>query len=516
MVQNPPAIRQETSLSGRFVGYLRGAVVRLLGVGLPGFSASGGGIPANPTYNVDRTMAALAENPWVYACVQALATDLAALPLVAETGRGDNREQTSDNPLLTLFENPHPKVSGRRLRRQLVADFKLSGNCYIRVWRDGQGRPIQLGRIPPQAIEAIVGADGEPLAWKLQDKTLSWSDVLHIGDINWPATVALVYGQSPIVPLALGLQVDKDSRKQAGRAAKRGRLEMLLSPKDPYQFLLDQSVRGMSDQYARALEEGHGVYIPNAAMEATALSLTARDGEFLGMRDRTRAEILAVFGVPETRVGAPAANYGTSKQQMRTYGETLLGIAALFDDEFSRLAPPGVRIRHNFAQVEALQTSQTERQARAAVWVASFGMSPRDAARYEGFIDAPIPEDAEGNGSTPAETDENGNPPADEPREEALTATGQVLASLVFGAEALRTADPEDGPNGAEIALREVLRMSLIRHGANPKRAREVAEDAAAVCRMVAEKSPGEDLTEVSAFRYGHAQRILRNAGLDI
>lgn len=513
MVQRAPlAVRPPSSLGSRLRDGVRGWVSKLLGVGITSYSAGGGGSPTEPPYNVDRTMQALASNPWVYACVQAIATDLSGLPLVVEKGTGNNKTQTSDDPILTLFDYPHPKTTGRRLRRQGLGDFKLAGNSYTRVWRDPAGAPIQLGRCPPQIPKPIVGKDGEPLAWDLDGTRLPWTDILHVADISWQATEALVYGQSPITPLALGLQMDRDSRIQVGRSAKRGRLEMMLTPKDPFTHLPAQSVRDIRNEAVASMLAGDGVYVVSDAMEATALSLSPREGEFLGIRDRTRSEILAVMGVPPVRAGEPAANYGTAKQQMRTYWETLQGIAALFDDEYSRLAPMGTRIRHSFAGVEALQTSQTERQARAAIWVATFGMSPRDAARYEGFIDAPVPEGpAPSDAAPPSETDENGNDPADEPQE--LSARDQISAVLTFGAVLLEHAEPDDRA-GAVLALSAALRVTLIRCGASLPRARAVAKDAADLCASVALSTVDTPLNELGAFAIPHAERVLHNAGL--
>lgn len=411
----------------------RAWVIRALGVGLPTLSGSGAPVPTAPQYDVDQTMATMATSPWVWACVQAIVTDLCGLPLVVEQGTGLKRQQTTDHPILRLLEAPSPRVSGRRFRRQLVADLALTGNAYIRVWRDATGRPSMLGRILPGRITALVGADGEVASWRLANGgELTWADVLHISDVSWSQEPELVYGQTPIAPIALGLQVQRDSRRQSGRSARRGRLEMMLTPGSPDVALSEPAVAGLTAAYANATSAGHGLYVVNKQMVATPLTLSARDGEFLGIEDRTRAEVLAVFGVPPVRVSEPAANYGTAKQQMRTYWETLQGRAALIDDELSRLCEPGTRVRHSFASVEALQTSTTERLDRAVKWTHQLGMRPNDAASYEGFVDAPVPNELPEAAAAPAPTTAPA-PPVDEPRELSWTPDDDLL---LFGAMA--------------------------------------------------------------------------------
>lgn len=427
-VPSPGLFVRASNAANLTLSSLTGWVERALGVGLPAFGGSGGGLPTQPTYDPEKELRALVENPWVWACTQAIVTDLASLPLVVERGRGSDRKQLNDHPVLDLLERPSSRCSGIRFRRQLYADLTLTGNAYVRVWRDTAGNPVRLGRILPSRIAAIVDSEGEEIGWRLKatGQVIGWNDVLHISDISWEENRALVFGASPITPLGLGLKIDKDSQKQSGRAARRGRLEMMLSPDSPEVVLNKSSTEAVVASYVRAGEAGDGVYVVNKNIKATPLTLTSRDGEFLGTRDRLRSEVLATMAVPPTRAGEPAANYGTAKQQSRTYWETLIGRAALIDAELSRLCEPGTRVRHSFANAEALQTSLTERQSRAVIWMEKFGMTAAEAAAYEGFVDAPVrdkpPSPAPGNpgpgASASGDEDPNEEDPTDEPRED--------------------------------------------------------------------------------------------------
>lgn len=483
-------------------------ITRLLGVGIPIYVQGSGGTPARSTYSVDRSMSAMAANPWVFTCVQAISTDLSGLPLVAIKGNAPNERQLNEHWLIELLKRPSTKVSGKRFRKQLIADLKQSGNCYIRVYRRSPSeRPYMLGRIPPQAIEPIVAGDGEEVGWKLTrtGAELPWHAVLHVSDVSWEASVSAVLGESPIRPLALGLQVDTDSRKHAGRAAKRGRLDMVLSPKDPEIQLGEKQVRGLVDEYGLAMESGEGVYVANMGIDAQPVSITARDGEFLGISDRTKNEILAVFGVPPVRAGDPAANYGTAKQQMKTYWETLRGLAELIDDELSRLAEPGVRIAHSFERVEALQTSYTERQNRAVVWTEKFGVSPAQAARYEGFIDAPIPanveapqEDTQGaSDRVPNAANDDDSFEADEPRERHANLR-KILTKLSYN---------KAGKDFKRLQATAHVKFALESRGANKDVAYNLAYDFSSVYVETLELFPDDPI---------EASYLLSDRSLDV
>lgn len=499
-------LARQPGLVARARASLVGAVERVLGVGVPIGARSGAPLPVSAPYPVDMSERAFLSNPWVWACIQAISTDLSGLPLVAETGSGADRVQSADHELLYLLDHPHPKVGGRKFRKQLVADL-LGGNSYTRVWRRPDRSPAQLGRIPPDVIQPLVGLDAEEVGWKLTltGETLPWDAVLHVGDISLSSQPDLVLGSSPVQPLALGLQVDRDARRMAGRAAKRGRLEMMLSPNGENARLGEERVKGLVDAYAVATEQGHGIYVPGVGMTATPLSLTARDAEYLGERALSRQEVLAAYGVPETRVGSPAANYGTAREQSRIYWQSLQARAALIDDELSRLAEPGTRIRHDFSSVDALQPSRSERLARVLQLV-SLGMDPNEALRYEGFVDAPFVKPAAARTSAPGTPSSTG---VDEPRKNAAARVGGALR-LVAGLLGQQDEDDES----IKLTAKCLLARTLEDLGA--KNADAVAAEATAWCAE-AVRSVGDDcdnVVDLRAFGGDHVERILRVAGL--
>lgn len=489
-------------------GRLRSTVERALGIGIPIYAGSSG-TSAENDYPVQRDIYAWATNPWVYACVQAIATDLSGVPLVAETGIGSARRQTADHWLLRLLERPNPKLGGRKFRKQLIADMAIHRNCYMRVWRDASGRPYQLARIHPGAIKAVLARDGECIGWDLHrlGQRLAYTEVSHISDISLSDTESHVYGDSPIRPLSLGLQVDADSRKHAGKSAKRGRLEMMLTPADPAIALGKDQIRAITDGYREAVSAGHGLYVVGKGMSAEPMSLNARDAEFLGITDRTRVEVLATFGVPDTRAGGPAPNYGTARQQMRTYWETMQGMAALFDDELSRLADDGVRIRHSFAGVDALQTSRTEQQARGSVWINDYGLSPEQAARYEGFADLPAPAGTPTNQRAPVAPSQDQNPVADQPRRSLIA---RIAERLDIAAGAYDSRGVETG----EAVVRSSVCRVLLNSDVPELLAAGVAERAAELCtESYLALDAHTEVYSLRAFSIEHAAQIADMAG---
>ena len=487
--------------------WVTGTVQRLIAYGLDVYSGRGGAIPVDITYSMEKAIEAPRRNPWVYVCVQAVATDLASLPIVALKGEEPNEEIVADHWLPKLLQKPHPKTPGRKLRKQLYADLRVTGNAYVRVWRDAQGKPFQLARICPDLCKAIVTDDGEIVGWQIGTREpIPYDDVLHMADFSLDyARPEAVYGASPIEPLRLALQVDYDARKQAGRAARRGRLEAIVSPKSDSVILSDEKVQAVVKNYDAAVEDGNGMFFLNQGVEVETISYTPRDGEFLEQGKATKAEIMAVFGVPGTRAGDSGANYGTSKQQMRGYWETLVAFASIIDEELSRLAgEEGIKIRHQFTRVEALQSAYTERQLRAEKWAITFGMEPKVAARYEGFLDAPVPDGplpdtATGAGAKAPSQGNSNSDKVDQPREQKAALVSAVRAELTLARD-IFAEDPAVGQRVLRSRLITVLKHFGVSH------AEVLADEVAGVCYTAVEADDGIDLDAV--FGAPHAKRI--------
>jgi len=349
---------------------------------------------AAPGYPTESSTSAMSRFPWVYACVKARSGDIAGLPLVAVTVNSDGTRQINRaHPALERWKKPHERCSGLRLRRQLAADFRLTGNWYC--WCPGgvaSDGPIL--RIHPNQIKPVVrnGVVDHFVMGTTQKTRLEWDEVLHVGDISWEDGVTGVLGESPIRALNDDLHTELAAKNHSKASANRGRLEIILSAKEAVGGFNQETSDRIRDRYNESRAKGDGLFLVGEALEATPLSLTARDMEFSAQSDSTRFSTLAVMGVVPVRVGLPSANYGTSKQQMRNYWDDIRREAQLFNAEMSRTTGDGVLIEHDFADVEPLQVSYTERQLRAQTWMFSFGADPREAADFEGFPDAPVGE----------------------------------------------------------------------------------------------------------------------------
>lgn len=387
--------------------------------------AAGTGYVAAEDYPSRAAMGAMARHVWVRVPVNAVAGDIAALPLVAKYKRSaGKRDELVDSRAIDLLERPNPHYSGTLFRKQVLVDYLLCGDAFIEI---GQA---SLWRLHPAEVDIELDPYGLPAFYKVRDSSkangyrrLLPSQVLHIRDASWASDSRAAYGASAIRALHDDLSIELQTKKLAKANATQGLPRMLLSTK---QSLGPAQAEKLSDTYADAIARNAGVVAVGGDVTAQPLNYTPRELEWKEQSARTQEAALALFEVPPARAMLTTANYGTQKQQMRSYWESLIRRSRFFDDAFSRLAEPGVYISHDFSDVEALQVGYTERLMRVTTWV-GMGASPAAAAAYELFDAPPV-------GDQPlVDSFHSPRRPAREPDEPEKSGASEVLTVLGGG-----------------------------------------------------------------------------------
>lgn len=438
--------------------------------------------PVSPAYSVDNSMSTLARFPWVWTCVQIIASDLASRPLIAyrRPGRGRKRVEV-DDPALDLLAQPNATQTEYLFRKQLWLDLLLPGNAFI--WRPPEG--VAIYRLHPRSVRPLPGPLGMVVAYEWTDsatgeqRLLPAEEVIHVRDVSWTDDPTAVLGESAVRCLHDDLTADLGIRQQAAEAASRGRPDILFSSKNQ---LGDEGARRLVDRWEAAMADRRGAFVTGGEIEATPLSWTPTELGQIERSEQVRDTILAVFGVPPSKAGIPGANYATARQEEKAYWTRNIARARVFDDAFSRLAAPGVRIGHDYSTVEALQVSHTERLARVQIWV-SLGWDAEEAAAYEGFEG--LPARRVKDPAKPAAPPSSGGGNADEPAQPADKTLGAVRAAVALH---LRCAEAIYAEAGTDVDTRLLVRWqserlfaALSEAGVEPPHARWWAEELCAI-----------------------------------
>ena len=362
-------------------------------------------------YSAINSMSAMSAFPWVRSCVEAISADLSGLPIRVIRGRGADAEQVDDHPVLDLLDRPSSTVPGVLFRRQMIVDLVLSGDAFLLI--AGADEPRALIRLHPERVRVIPSDDGQVQGYEYSGagatQRYTIDQVLHIRLPSWQDTPAMLYGTGAIEALQHDLTTDLAASKLAAASASNGMPTGIISPSEEGDRWSAQQIKQLREGFEKQLKSKSGVVLLGAGVDYKQLSMTMRDMEYQNTRIMAREAVLAAMGVPPVVVGLPNANFATAQAQRRQFAETQQGRAALIDSELTRLArmfpdSEGVRVVHDFSEVDALQESRTERVNRVQSWY-MMGVPLHEAAALEGFdqLDAAAiePEPVE----TPAQTE---------------------------------------------------------------------------------------------------------------
>lgn len=358
------------------------------------FSAS---VAREPGYSALQAMSAYAAFPWVKACVTAKSVDLSGLPLKLTRGSGASMETIDEHEVLDLIGAPSTRVGGLLFRRQQWVDLDLAGNWY--ALQIGGPKPTSLLRMHPGRVRIQPMPDGQVDFYQYDQRggvtNYDWSVVLHARGPSWEDSPTGLFGSGLIRALHNDLTADLAASEASAKSSKKGRPDAIISPKDSALPWTKAQVELVKESVNQKLSDADGgVLIMGGSADYKAMSWSPKDMEFQALRLHVREAVLAASGVPPSRVSLPTANYAQSKEMERTYWQSLIGEAALLDNEWTRLArmwDPRLRIAHDFSAVPALQTDRTAQVARIRQWW-TMGISLADAAAFEGLPDLPDPE----------------------------------------------------------------------------------------------------------------------------
>ncbi len=498
---------------------IRGWVARAVG-SAPLLALGSGGAVAVPEYSPAAALSTMARFAWVWVCVRAVAGDLSSLPLVAAVRGPKGNRQLVDDPALALLANPSPGVSGTLFRKQLAVDHLLTGNAWIWVpglaaWRAGGPYPVVMHRMHPAHVRAVVADLSQVVEYHYDDTSVPVhrhyrippGDVLHVSDVSWSDTVSSILGESVVRALHDELITDLSARELAAKQAKKGRPDVMFSATGQMD---DKAISSLIARWERATQAQHGAFAVGNGVTATTIAFTPKEIADAERQDRLRDKILAVFEVTPARAGLVTANYGTDRQQSRTYWSSIQRRSTAWSEVLTRLARPGVRIEHDLSDVEALQVSYSERLGRVQTWVA-LGAGPRAAAAYEGFDEAPVPDvlpAAGGTGTSAApRTDSEDGYQGDRRSAEHL----ELHLRSYLRHSATRWQDAAAAELGLLTRLEtERLYAHLVLVQVPPTTARLWAEETVAVTEEAVRGAGDVPVAELRAFSPDRAARLAR------
>lgn len=350
----------------------------------------------------------------VFACVDAIARNLAKLPLKIyklksiSSSKDRRSEEVTDGPIWSLFNTPNKFTSGYGLRYGIVAFIKLLGTSYLeKVGRD-LANPTELWLLRPDwmkikadAIELIAGYD-----YTVDGSVTHYTpeEILHIK--SWHP-MSEFYGLSVLSPAQNSIITDLYAMKYSQQFFKQGgHLNWYVTAKEE---ISDSSYKRMEQQLKTKITGIENAHIPpllDTGMEIKELGGTPDRNVLLPQKTLSRDEVCENFGVPALMLGLPnETHYNNADAQYLFFWEqTEMPIGRELEDTINReiLWPLDMECEHDYSRVKVLRPQVSVLATVAKTLIEAKVMTPnetRSRILKEAYPDL---EDIEGGDKFPA------------------------------------------------------------------------------------------------------------------
>jgi HK97 family phage portal protein len=311
------------------------------------------------------------EHVWVYACVNAIAQSISAVPLLFKTGSRKDSQVVESHPLIDLFENPNPMMSGSQFLEATLVYLGLTGEAFYILDRQSEREiPKELWVVHPGRFkEAVDEKTGLISGWIYRKGArqipLQPHEVVFFRYFN---PYHDYRGLAPLQAARSGIEQDfwagqynaaffKNSAQPGGVLETSGNLT-----DEEYQRLLAQ----WQDRHGGA-PKAHTIALLEGGLSYKQTGLSQKDMDFLEQRKWNREEIMAAFKVPKPELGLyEDLNFATAKTQRKLFWEnTLLPKMALIEfvlwSQMLRHIESGrIWAEFDYSSINALQEDRNE------------------------------------------------------------------------------------------------------------------------------------------------------------
>lgn len=278
-------------------------------------------------------------NVWVRACINVYINEVRNLGFSIKSPEESHKNVVKTHYLEGLFKNPmgfNSNDTYATYQSSLWGSLLLLGDAFSEVIYDDEATavPIGLKHIPTHLMMYYPDTD----QWGLRDtnKRFEPENLIHIKE---PGIRGSVWGESPIDTLANDLVLEIYGRNFTKEILERKGLD----PSGVIEFDSNLSDAGYNQEIARlqAMANGNrrGTMVLRGA-KFNSVGITNEDMEYSKLMSDIRDRILAVYGVPPSKVSiieTASLDHGSGESQSKNFKKTFGGKAKLFEDGFNKV-----------------------------------------------------------------------------------------------------------------------------------------------------------------------------------
>jgi len=318
-------------------------------------------------------------DPRVLVCVQAIAQDIAKVPLNFYTVKGDTRRVARNSPLhRTVSKRPNSFQSPYEWKEYIAFSLLLDGNSYCYMSIDGRGVLQEAIPINPVRVQLYEAPDGSIFYNVSVGSSFERSKISHEGGVMIPAERIwhlrnLPYGSgllgaSPIslcrdaVGQSLSLQAQASGMSKTG-AKLSG---VLRHPKKMKPGLRDRLRAQWRDSYEGSNKTGKTAILEEG-MEFQPISMKAVDAQFIEQMQFSVLDICRIFRVPPSKaMDNSHTTYNNQEQENLAYvTDTLMPYYERWESSMNAFVIPESQGANHYFEFDISRLTRGDEKSRA-------------------------------------------------------------------------------------------------------------------------------------------------------
>jgi len=260
---------------------------------------------------------------WIYACVQKNANRIAAVNW--HLMRND-KEMTLDRAW-KVFEAGNQFMTTYDLINLTIQSLELLGEAHWLIYSNARGQPETLLPLNTSGMKLFFDERGIPSYWvytvaQVQQR-LEFEDVVYF---RYPDPSNAWRGLSPLKAATRAADTDIDASLWNRNFFRNAAVPSgILSTEQPITDSQETRIKTWLRRFYGGVKNAHSVMLLENGMHFEPMQTTQRDMEFLALREFTRDEICAIYGVPPDLLGISGnSNRATAYIHEITYAKDTL------------------------------------------------------------------------------------------------------------------------------------------------------------------------------------------------
>jgi len=313
---------------------------------------------AGPKFHDYRSYLLAYKVPWVHKCITVISENCANIEytLVKSGKAGDEDTVIDTSPLLDLLHHPNAQQNGHELIEAIFTDAELTGNAFLSLEeQNGRGEPGELYRLNPANV--IIHPDPKSLVGGYTYSANGGKeDYLpnEIWHFKYPNPTDDLYGMGIIEAAEAIIDSEMAMSEHMRQFWRNGAKITGVFTTDT---VLDTDVFTRVGTGIRNLFRGAGysTVLLESGINYTPISDGPAKLGMLEMAHMSRDFILAIFGVPPTKVGIlDNANYKAQSADEYFWSETIMPKLTRLENSIQPLVElfhPGQGLRLQFTRL---------------------------------------------------------------------------------------------------------------------------------------------------------------------